>query len=37
MELDQVTNVPALTGVVNDVDEAQLLAGLSEPQVSVCD
>jgi hypothetical protein len=35
MELDQVSNVPALTGGVNDVDEAQLLAGLSEQQVSV--
>jgi hypothetical protein len=35
MELDQVSRVPALTGEVNDVDEAQLLAGLSGPQVTV--
>jgi hypothetical protein len=35
MELAQVSGVPALTGGSNDVDEAQLLAGLSEPQLMV--
>ncbi len=35
MELAQVSSVPALTGGSNDMDEAQLLAGLSEPQLTV--